>query len=193
MRRDEGRGSSNPGAFLMAMFIRPERPDDKQTIHDLTIAAFEPTPFSDGSEAPIITKLRNDGDLTVSLVAVRGGDIVGHVAFSPVTVGVESDGWYGLGPVSVWPDKQRQGIGSALINEGLAILKANGAKGGVLIGDPAYYGRFGFRSDGNFELSRTARAICAITPLPERARDRAAEIQPCIRPVGQIQSRGDWF
>ncbi|ESZ61562.1 N-acetyltransferase [Mesorhizobium sp. M0062] len=131
------------------MFIRPERPDDKQTIHDLTIAAFEPTPFSDGSEAPIITKLRNDGDLTVSLVAVRGGDIVGHVAFSPVTVGVESDGWYGLGPVSVWPDKQRQGIGSALINEGLAILKTNGAKGCVLIGDPAYYGRFGFRSDGN--------------------------------------------
>jgi putative acetyltransferase len=49
----------------------------------------------------------------------------------------------------VWPDKQRKGIGSALINEGLAILRANGAKGCVLIGDPAYYGRFGFRSDGN--------------------------------------------
>ncbi|TIQ36990.1 MAG: N-acetyltransferase [Mesorhizobium sp.] len=131
------------------MIIRPERPGDEQTIHDLTIAAFEPMSFSNGSEAPIITELRNDGDLTVSLVAVSGGGIVGHVAFSPVTIGVESDGWYGLGPVSVWPDKQRQGIGTALINEGLAILKANAAKGCVLIGDPAYYGRFGFRSDGN--------------------------------------------
>lgn len=133
----------------MALIIRPEQAEDKQIIHDLTIAAFASVSFSDGSEAPIITKLRNDGDLTVSLVAVRDGDIVGHVAFSPVTIGTESDGWYGLGPVSVWPDKQRQGIGSALINEGLAILRANGAKGCVLIGDPAYYGRFGFRSDGN--------------------------------------------
>lgn len=79
---------------------------------------------------------------------------MGHVAFLPVTIGVESDGWYGLGPVSVWPDKQRQGIGSALINEGLAILKANGAKGCVLIGDPAYYERFGFRSDGNLRYQQ---------------------------------------
>ncbi|TPI49981.1 N-acetyltransferase [Mesorhizobium sp. B2-9-1] len=133
----------------MAVIIRPEQLGDVRVIHDLTIAAFEPMSFSDGSEAPIITALRNDGDLTVSLVAVSGGDIVGHVAFSPVTIGAESHGWYGLGPVSVWPDKQRQGIGSALIYEGLAILRANGAKGCVLIGDPAYYGRFGFRSDGN--------------------------------------------
>ncbi|CDX39498.1 putative acetyltransferase [Mesorhizobium sp. ORS 3359] len=133
----------------MAVIIRPEQPGDEQIIHDLTVAAFEPMSFSDGSEAPIIAGLRNDGDLSVSLVAVSGGNIVGHVAFSPVTIGAESHGWYGLGPVSVWPEKQRQGIGSALINEGLAILRASGAKGCVLIGDPAYYRRFGFRSDGN--------------------------------------------
>jgi putative acetyltransferase len=131
------------------MIIRPEQPGDEEIIHDLTAAAFEPMSYSDGSEAPIIAGLRKDGDLTVSLVAVAGADIVGHVAFSPVAVGAESDGWYGLGPVSVWPDQQRQGIGSALIEEGLSILKAKGAKGCVLVGDPNYYGRFGFRSDGN--------------------------------------------
>ena len=132
----------------MAVIIRPEQPADEQMIHDLTVAAFEPVPYSDGSEASIIAGLREDGDLTVSLVAVEGSDIVGHVAFSPVTVGASSDGWYGLGPVSVCPDRQRKGIGSALINEGLSILRAQGAKGCALVGDPDYYGRFGFRSDG---------------------------------------------
>lgn len=130
------------------MIIRPEQPSDEQAIHELTVAAFEPMPYSDGSEAPIIVGLREVGDLTVSLVAVEGADIVGHIAFSPVTVGTDSDGWYGLGPVSVWPDRQRKGIGSALINEGLSILRARGAKGCALVGDPNYYRRFGFRSDG---------------------------------------------
>lgn len=133
----------------MAMIIRPEQSGDEQTIHDLTIAAFKTTPYSSGSEAPIIAGLRKGGDLAVSLVAVRGEDIVGHVAFSPVTIGVESGGWYGLGPISVRPDIQRQGIGSALIEEGLSILRAKEAKGCVLVGDPAYYRRFGFRSYDN--------------------------------------------
>ncbi len=106
-------------------------------------------PFSNGSEAPIIDRLREDGDLVLSLVAVDGDAIVGHIAFSPVTVGESDAGWYGLGPVSVRPDLQRRGIGSHLVTEGLDRIRKMGAKGCVLVGDPAYYSRFGFRSDGD--------------------------------------------
>ncbi len=78
--------------------------------------------------------------------------LLGHVAFSPVLIGGEEKGWYGLGPVSVLPDRQGEGIGSILIREGLAILRQEGAKGCVLLGDPGYYGRFGFRADQRLKL-----------------------------------------
>jgi putative acetyltransferase len=90
--------------------------------------------------------LRTAGALTVSLVAQIDGAIVGHIAFSPVTFSDGSEGWYGVGPISVRPDHQKQGIGSRLINEGLRIIKEAGAKGCVLVGDPNYYKRFGFKS-----------------------------------------------
>ncbi len=105
-------------------------------------------PFSEGNEAECIEKLRSDGDLTLSLVAISDAEPVGHVAFSPVFFDDCFAGWYGLGPVSVWPQSQRTGIGSALINEGIARLKQMSASGCVLIGDPAYYSRFGFVGDG---------------------------------------------
>jgi putative acetyltransferase len=105
-------------------------------------------PFSDGSEPDCINQLRNDGDLTLSLVAQVNKEIVGHVAFSPVTLNNVSDSWFGLGPISVHPEHQRSRIGSALINDGLRQLKDRNAKGCVLIGDPNYYSRFGFVSDG---------------------------------------------
>jgi putative acetyltransferase len=131
------------------MNIRSEQSGDELAIHELTLKAFEPMSFSDGTEAPIIDQLRKDGDLTISLVATKGREIVGHIAFSPVTIGGEHGGWYGLGPVSVRPDRQKSGIGSCLINEGLLHLKELGAVGCVLIGNPDFYSRFGFRSDGN--------------------------------------------
>ena len=129
------------------MRIRPERPEDAPTIHDLTETAFEGRPFSDGTEAQVIDRLRATGALTLSLVAEEGDDIVGHVAFSPVTIDGGAGGWFGLGPVSVWPDRQRAGVGQALVRAGLDRLRAMGAGGCVLLGDPAYYGRFGFRHD----------------------------------------------
>ncbi len=132
----------------MPLKIRPEQPDDKQAIFDLTVAAFKPMAYSDGSEAPIINDLRKDGDLTISLVAIDSNEVVGHIAFSPVTIAGKSNEWYGLGPVAVRPDLQRTGIGSKIINEGLSILKSEGAAGCALIGDPDYYVRFGFKSDG---------------------------------------------
>ena len=129
--------------------IEDARPGDESAIRELTERAFAPIPFSDGSEPDIPRRLRADGDLTHSIVMRRDGAIVGHAAFSPVRV--ENDhrpGWFGLGPVSVEPDCQRVGIGSALIEEGLRRLRSDGARGCVLIGDPAYYSRFGFRSGG---------------------------------------------
>lgn len=129
------------------MHIRPERPEDAAVIHALTKAAFDGMPFSDQTEARVIDALRAAGALTLSLVAAEADEIIGHVAFSPVTVNRGVAGWYGLGPVSVWPARQRTGIGQALIRDGLRRLRALGAGGCVLLGDPAYYRRFGFERD----------------------------------------------
>lgn len=128
--------------------VREEQPTDYVLIHRLTQMAFKPKAFSDGTEADVIDRLRASGDLTLSLVAENDANIVGHVAFSPVIIGHSSAGWYGLGPVSVHPDHQRRGIGSSLINEGLKMLQERRANGCALIGDPNYYSRFGFVSDG---------------------------------------------
>ena len=130
------------------LLIREELPDDPARIAVLTAAAFAPMPFSDGTEPAMIEGLRAARDLTLSLVAERGKDIVGHVAFSPATIEGRHDDWYALGPISVRPDLQRNGIGKLLIAEGLARLKKVGAAGCALIGDPEYYSRFGFRNDG---------------------------------------------
>lgn len=129
------------------MEIRQERPEDSEGIRQITKAAFEPIEHSSQTEAAIVDALRSAGALTVTLVAVADGDIVGHVAFSPVTIDGADKGWYGLGPVSVRPDRQKEGIGGALIREGLARLAQAGAKGCVVLGDPAYYRRFGFEND----------------------------------------------
>jgi putative acetyltransferase len=129
------------------MVIRPETADDASAIRAVTSAAFKGAPYSSGTEAAIIDALRNAGALMLSLVAEEQGRIVGHVAFSPVTINGKAGRWFGLGPVSVEPSEQRRGIGQALIRDGLERLRAAGAEGCVLLGDPAYYRRFGFVSD----------------------------------------------
>lgn len=125
------------------MLIRPERTGDEISIRRLTTRAFAGAPHSSGTEADIVDRLRAGGALAISLVADDAGSIVGHIAFSPVAAG-GATGWFGLGPVSVEPDMQRRGIGGALIDDGLSRLRAMGARGCVLLGDPAYYARFGF-------------------------------------------------
>jgi putative acetyltransferase len=128
------------------MIIRKETPSDVEAICDITKAAFENHPYSKNTEQFIINALRKADALTVSLVAEIDGIIAGHIAFSPVTFTDRSRDWYGLGPVSVAPDYQRQGIGTRLVNEGIRLLKESGAKGICLVGDPNFYKRFGFRS-----------------------------------------------
>ena len=131
----------------MSATIRPERVGDWSAIQGVVAAAFDGHPHSDGSEPGIVEALRADGDLAISLVAEEGGAIVGHVAFSPVSVSDGSEGWFGLGPVAVDPARQGEGIGTALIERGMDLLRDRGAAGCVVLGDPAYYARFGFAHD----------------------------------------------
>jgi len=124
--------------------IRAETNDDIAAIAEVTLAAFETLEISNQTEPFIIEALRAAGALTLSLVAEVGGRVVGHIAFSPVTISDGTPDWYGLGPVSVLPEYQRQGIGKALIHEGLARLKHMHARGCCLVGHPEYYRKFGF-------------------------------------------------
>lgn len=110
----------------------------------VTVDAFDTLAISNHTEQFIVEALRAAGSLAVSLVAEVDGRVVGHIAFSAVMMSDGTAGWYGLGPVSVLPAYQGMGIGSALINEGLARLRKLGAKGCCLVGHPHYYGRFGF-------------------------------------------------
>ena len=94
----------------------------------------------------IVDKLRAANALTLSLVAEDQGQLIGHIAFSPISVDGKNGEWYGLGPVAALPEKQGQGIGSALIRKGIELMKEQNAEGIVLLGDPGYYSRFGFRN-----------------------------------------------
>jgi putative acetyltransferase len=126
------------------MLIRPETSRDIDAIRAVTLAAFAGKPYSSGTEAAIVAALRGAEALTLSLVACEHDDLLGHVAFSPASIGGRDLGLYALGPVSVRPERQRQGIGAGLIRDGLARLTRMRAVGCILVGAPEYYGRFGF-------------------------------------------------
>ena len=129
--------------------IRQEQDRDHASIAAVIARAFSGVEYSDKTEPMLVEKLRASGDLAVSLVAVDGNALIGHVAFSRITVAGTHYRWFGLAPVSVEPDHQGLGIGSALIRAGLERLRLQGAAGCVVLGNPAYYRRFGFeRSDG---------------------------------------------
>lgn len=129
----------------MPVIIRNEEPADQYAIHDLTRRAFLRMPYADGDEQDVIDRLRRTGALALSLVAEEDGCVIGQVTFSPAIAPGAAQGWYTLGPVSVDPDRQKQGIGAGLIEAGLEHLRAIKAEGCILVGNPAYYARFGFR------------------------------------------------
>ena len=125
--------------------IRDETPGDEARIHQVVEAAFREAPHAGPTEPLIVVALRRSGALAVSLVAEVEGAMVGHVAVSPVSVPGGAY-WYGLGPLAVLPTHRRQGIGARLVDAALADLAAIGASGCVVLGDPDYYGRFGFEA-----------------------------------------------
>lgn len=126
---------------MVIVAIREESPDDIEAI-----AALNRHAFAGESEADLVNKLRAARVLTLSLVAVDGDQVVGHIAFSPVTVECETRkiGAIGLGPMAVTPQRQREGIGSQLVEAGLEALKKTGHNLVFVIGHPGYYPRFGF-------------------------------------------------
>lgn len=126
--------------------IRDETEADITVITEVTVAAFSTLEISNHTEQFIIQALRSAGALTLSLVAEVDDRVVGHIAFSPVTISDGTSDWYGLGPLSVLPEYQRKGIGKALIQEGLSRLKKLGARGCCLVGHPQYYRKFGFKN-----------------------------------------------
>ena len=126
------------------MEIRPAAPTDSAGIRNVHLRAFQ-TPL----EADLVEKLEADGDACFSIVAEHDGTIVGHVLLSRMTV--EADGQalrsLGLAPVAVMPDRQNQGIGSALIERAVAVATAAGEQMLFVLGEPKYYGRFGFSAE----------------------------------------------
>ena len=151
----------------MNIIFRNEIESDVDAISEITKAAFENCPYGNHTEQFIINALRDANALTISLVAEAGKKVVGHIAFSPVTISDGSLGWYGLGPISVLPELQRQGIGKSLMHEGLSSLKALGAKGCVLVGDPGYYERFGFRNLPDLVLDGVPQEYFLALPFEE--------------------------
>lgn len=126
------------------MIIRDENPGDIPAIREVIAAAFKPMPYSRQTEVAIYDALRTAGAMTVALVAEEEGAVVGHIVLSHVTIGGAFGDWLGAGPVAVRPDRQGRGIGRALVEAALERARRLGAPGCVLVGDPAYYGRFGF-------------------------------------------------
>ena len=140
----------------MTIQLRHETPDDIAAIEAVTIAAFANAPHTSHTEQFIVRALRAANELTLSIVAEEHGQVVGRVALSPVTItdsqGRQAVGWYGLGPISVLPPRQGHGIGSRLLEQALSELRAMRAAGCVLLGEPAYYGRFGFQAHAGLQL-----------------------------------------
>jgi len=129
------------------MTIRPEGSDDVEAIQSVVEAAF-PT----AAEAKLVDLLRRAGRLSASMVAEVDGLAVGHVAFSPVSTESGAIG-AGLAPLAVLEDHRRQGIAARLVDAGLAACRSLGFGWVVVLGEPAYYGRFGFRPTREFGLS----------------------------------------
>lgn len=159
---------NSPNRSESKIILRKETVDDFEAITEVTIAAFKNIPISNQTEQFIIYALRAAGALTISLVAEINGQVVGHIAFSPLTISDGSTEWYGLGPVSVLPAYQNQGIGKALINEGLSLLKEMGCQGCALVGDPNYYKRFGFKNYPQLIHEGIPQEVFLILPFTER-------------------------
>lgn len=129
---------------MSELLIRAEKVRDVAAIRNVVSAAFAKVAHSNQKEDLLVDRLRDGGALSISLVAQVDGQVVGHIAFSPVTVDGLLCDWFGLAPLAVRPDYQRSGIGSRLVNAGLNSLRRLGATGSVVLGAPEYYRRFGF-------------------------------------------------
>ncbi|SLN59987.1 GNAT family N-acetyltransferase [Pseudooctadecabacter jejudonensis] len=123
--------------------IRQEKEGDAAAIRDVVAQAFKGKSFEDPDDPVIVERLRDDGSLVLSLVAEAGGEVIGQVALSPAKIG--DSPYLCLGPIAVLPGHQGKGIGSDLMGHALGVARVYGRDGVVLMGDPKYYSRFGFK------------------------------------------------
>lgn len=162
------------------MIIRPESSDDFPAIRRILIAAFADHPYSHQTEHLIVEALRASNALTVGLVAEVDGNVVGQIAFSPVKINDADCSWLGLGPVAVLPSLQKRGIGKALVEEGLKTIRGLGAQGCVLVGDPAYYERFGFRHDAALTMEGVPAQYVLCLPFAQQVPQGRVSLDPAF-------------
>lgn len=169
--------------------IRPELPGDEAAIYAVNEAAFANHPHSEGTEPAIVDRLRADGDLTLSLVALDdGGEIAGHAAFSAAILSNGEEGWEVLGPIAVLPDRHGQGIARAMLAEAEAILRARGAKGMVLLGDPALYARLGFTRQTPLHITGTLAEYFHAMHFIDDVPNAAVSFAPAFR-LARVKDR----
>jgi putative acetyltransferase len=173
------------------VLIRSETSADVGAIAEVTVAAFRTLAISNHTEQFVIAALRAANALTLSLVAEADGRVVGHIAFSPVRISDGSPNWYGLGPVSVLPEYQRRGIGSALMHDGLSRLKDLGARGCCLVGHPEYYKRFGFRNVPELVLEGVPQEVFFALSFDGHIPQGRVEFHPGFKADGQTEVAGE--
>ncbi len=162
--------------------IRPEHDGDRKAIRTIVRAAFAASAHGLNGEDTLVDALRSAGALSLSLVAEDDGQLLGHVAISPITVNGRSGHWFGLGPLSVIPARQKQGIGQQLVDAALAELRAHHAAGCVLLGDPSYYQRFGFRHDPQLTLPGFPAEYFLALPLGDEPAAGTVAYHPAFAP-----------
>ena len=169
---------------MRSPIVRPERDDDRSAVEAVLLDAFE-SPL----EANLVQALRDADAITLSRVAEIDGEVVGHIAFSPVSIAGRSDPYeaVGLAPVAVLGAHQRQGIGGALIEAALETLRREGHALVVVLGHPRYYPRFGFaRADGfgvRWEHDAPPQAFMALELVPGAARPGVVRFHPAFAAV----------
>mgnify|MGYP001024836177 CR=1 FL=1 len=173
------------------LVIRSETENDVDAITAVTVAAFKSLEISNQTEQFVIEALRAARALTISLVAEVDGHVVGHIAFSPVTMPDGAGNWFGLGPVSVLPEYQRQGIGKALIREGLSRLRDLHAQGCCLVGHPGYYRQFGFENAPGLVLEGAPAEVFFALAFDGSSPQGAVTFHEAFGADGQPKGAGD--
>jgi len=152
------------------MILRDETPEDAAAVRQVVADA-----FSQAAEADLVEALRASGDAVISLVAEGDGEIVGHILFSRLQA---PERCLGLAPLAVAPGRQNQGIGSALVREGLARAKRDGWQAVFVVGEPDYYGRFGFSAAAaaKFETAYPKPYVLALELVPNALTTRTGAL-----------------
>jgi len=127
------------------MVIRPATPEDHAAIRAVVTAAFT-AEFGKSDEADLVDALRADGDALVELVAIEDETVVGHVLFSPLTTDTGAP-FAALAPLSVVPGRQKDGLGTMLMQVGHELCRAAGVDAIIVLGHPAYYPRVGYSGE----------------------------------------------